>query len=488
MAGALKPGDRVGRFVIEQQLGAGGMGVVFLARDTLVGIPVALKFFSVQQQEPRQLERFKRELLLMRQISHPGICRVFDMHEDDGLIFLSMEYIQGPTLRAVLEREPRLPIPRTIEIACHLCDAVSAAHSQGVIHRDLKPGNIVIRDRNRVTILDFGLARGLDMVSITEAGVRVGTLNYMASEILRGEAASQRSDVYSLGVILYQCLSGRPPHEGDDLMSLYFAQQTPPPPPSAHNLDVTPALDRVVMQAMAFQPEERFGDAEQLRRALLQVAADAPEAACQPAPEPFPMPPPAGAAAAPPVALGIPPSETTEPERAVVADDAPEAEDRSAEARGGVGSMPNGWRWFFAVGGVAIALAAATAGWLLLTTPPGAENGNAVAPLTRAAAEPDAATADNAPEPLTARSALTPALDADSADLASQPVPAIRVDRASVARKLERFNFLYDRVSNAHKKRELDRLSEQINDAIEHRRFREADRLLDAAVRIAREP
>ena len=548
MAGPLKTGDRIGRFIIEQQLGAGGMGVVYLARDTLVGIQVALKFFSMQQQEPHQLERFKRELLLTRQISHPGICRVFDMHEDDGLLFLSMEYVPGLTLRALLDREQTLPVPRTLEIGCAMCVALAAAHRQGVIHRDLKPGNVIVRERNQVSILDFGLAKGLDMASITEVGVRVGTLNYMASEVLRGEAATERSDIYSVGVILYQCLAGRAPHEGSDVMSLYFALQNRPLPPSAHNLDVTPLLDQVVMRAMAPKPEDRQTDADQLRRELMATLADYPavaypldqEATQDEEPTEDEREIAATSAAARALIAEAGGSGHTDSLPVVSADRGPAVNHAVASPPPAAPAWPaapvrpgrgSGARWLVAIAGAATAVAAAVAGWLLWTIEPEPVAPEQAMPLPTSTApqQPDAAvTASDAGTGAIAEQLAevdqwlqqlrlqqrrrgvidgdSPELDAElrrlqafanrgqaaeallAAQRAHNLLAAIRIDETFVSRKHHRFNAVYDRGHSARNERELKRLADRIIDAIEQQRYPHANRLLNVAIELAGQP
>ncbi|MBW1873347.1 MAG: serine/threonine protein kinase, partial [Deltaproteobacteria bacterium] len=199
-----KEGDLLGRFEIKSRLGQGGMGIVYLARDPLLNIEVALKVLKPQFVKSGNFERIQREVLLARKVSHPGICRLYDIHKEDETLFITMEYVAGPTLRSLIDSKGIVAIDQSVGLICDICDAIAAAHKLEVIHRDLKPGNIVVRGRTQISILDFGLAKAMNMSSITATDIHVGTFYYMSPEVLKGKQASVQSDIYSLGVILYE--------------------------------------------------------------------------------------------------------------------------------------------------------------------------------------------------------------------------------------------------------------------------------------------
>ena len=198
------------RYRIIGLLGRGGMGEVYRADDLKLGQPVALKFLPAKlAAEPACIERFYAEVRHARGVSHPNVCRVYDVGEVDGQHFLSMEYVDGEDLASLLRRIGRLPQDKAIEIARQLCAGLAAAHDKGVLHRDLKPGNVMIDGRGRAKITDFGLAVGVDD---DKGGAEVsGTPAYMAPEQLAGKGASVQSDIYALGLVLYELFTGRRP-------------------------------------------------------------------------------------------------------------------------------------------------------------------------------------------------------------------------------------------------------------------------------------
>ena len=259
-------GTQLGRYRVERILGKGGMGVACLATDTLLGTPVVLKVLSLAITfHEEALERFKRELIMARRVTHPGICRVFDIHHEGESWFLSMEYVQGTTLEVLLRREGLLPVERSLGITQSICLAVAAAHREGVIHRDLKPTNVMVRPGDDVSVLDFGLATAVDSERLTRSGIWVGTPSYMSPEVAKGERATPLSDVYSLGVILYRCLSGRTPFVGKDALKVCDAVVLGKFVPAGQfNPNVTPDLDHLVASAMASDPARRPESAAKL--------------------------------------------------------------------------------------------------------------------------------------------------------------------------------------------------------------------------------
>ncbi|MBN2361009.1 MAG: protein kinase, partial [Deltaproteobacteria bacterium] len=272
------PGQRLGRYRLEHRLGRGAMGMVFLARDTLLNIQVALKFINPAEAERELLERFKREVLLARQVTHPGICRIYDIHEESGHLFISMEYVEGRTLLSLLHERHTLPVAQATEIVRNVCRAVGAAHQHGVIHRDLKPSNIIVRGRCRISVLDFGLAKSAQLEQITGIGARVGTVAYMAPEVLAGEPSSVASDIYSTGVMLYESVAGQLPFPCTDLVALlYQVAHNRLLPVSQFNPNVAPSLEHAIERALAVKPERRFKTIDELQKALNAVLAELPE-------------------------------------------------------------------------------------------------------------------------------------------------------------------------------------------------------------------
>ena len=229
-----------------ERLGTGGMGDVWRAEDLVLDTEVALKV--IQSASPAAREGIFREVRLARQITHPAVCRVFDVGEADGVIFFSMELVKGEDLAALLRRVGRVPAQKVIEIGLQLCAGLAAAHAQGVLHRDLKPANILIDDTGLVRISDFGIA-----IPRTEANRHsfTGTPAYMAPEQRTpGMAVSERTDVYALGLVLYDLLVG--PHVRHQVK-----QGAPLPNPATLVTNVDPQLDRLVMAALSVDPEDR---------------------------------------------------------------------------------------------------------------------------------------------------------------------------------------------------------------------------------------
>jgi serine/threonine-protein kinase len=251
------PGTFVaGRYRIVAPLGRGGMGEVYRADDVRLGQPVALKFLPpALADDATRLERLVEEVRIGRQISHPNVCRLYDIHEAEGHHFLVMEYVDGEDLASLLRRIGRLPSGKALEIARHLCAGLAAAHDKGVIHRDLKPANVLIDGRGHARIADFGLAALAERGPV--AGY-AGTAAYMAPEQLAGQGASLRSDVFSLGLVLYEMFAGRRAFEADTLERLRALHaESKPPSLSSSVPDVDPAVERVIARCLARDAAER---------------------------------------------------------------------------------------------------------------------------------------------------------------------------------------------------------------------------------------
>jgi eukaryotic-like serine/threonine-protein kinase len=270
---SIAPGDVLAnRYRIQRLLGRGGMGAVYLAHDEVLGDVVALKTISSAwaADETAMVERFKRECSAARKVSSPNVIRIHDLGEArPGLLYLSMEYVQGRTLAELITSRGLVPIPDCVDILAQICNGLTAAHDAGVIHRDLKPSNVLIGERNAVKIIDFGLAKATAVEGMTATGMLMGTPHYMSPEQVRGRRVDAASDVYSLGALAYHLVTGRPPFSGDNAIAIGFAHLSEMPPrPRQLRADIPPQLDAAIMSALAKEPPERPRSAAELRAAL----------------------------------------------------------------------------------------------------------------------------------------------------------------------------------------------------------------------------
>jgi formylglycine-generating enzyme required for sulfatase activity len=284
--------ERFGPYHIVQRLGKGGMGTVYLARDTRLDRPVALKVCHLSNQ-PQALERFRREAKAAAALRHPNLCPVYEYDVRDGIPYLVMAYIEGPTLAERLGERGPLPQREAALLVRQLALAMHEAHSHGVIHRDLKPSNVAIDERGQPVILDFGLARQGAGARLTHTGATLGTPDYMAPEQVRGDTAAigPACDVYSLGIILYELLTGEVPFQGPLPALLGQALYAEPPPPSQLRPDLDPRLEAVCLRALAKDPAQRHADMAAFAAALEQAApggdaSRSPTAASPAPPEP----------------------------------------------------------------------------------------------------------------------------------------------------------------------------------------------------------
>lgn len=256
------------RYRVVALAGRGGMGEVYRADDLKLGQVVALKFLPESlSQDPAALERFRAEVRTARQVSHPNVCRVFDIGEADGALFLTMEYVDGEDLASVVRRIGRLSPDKASEIARQICAGLAAAHERGVIHRDLKPANVMLDGAGKVRVTDFGLASLATSVKGAEA--RAGTPAYMALEQLAGREATSRSDIYSLGLILYEILTGKRAFEASTLPELMkLREEGTITNPSTLVRDLDPLIERVILRCLEKDPEKRPASALQVSAAL----------------------------------------------------------------------------------------------------------------------------------------------------------------------------------------------------------------------------
>ena len=265
-----------GRYEIQGLLGRGGMGVVYRAHDRDLDDAVAIKTLRGEalSADPTLLDRFKQEIRLARRITHPNILRTHDLGESGGLRYLSMEFVRGLTLKQLVEAGDILPTPVGLRIAKQICAGLAAAHEVGVIHRDIKPQNIIIEATGGLKIMDFGIARLKEERGMTAEGTVVGTPDYMSPEQARGIALDFRSDIYSTGVVLYEVFTGTLPFEGDTPLAVVLKHiQEKPPSPQTRNPKIDPKTSQIILKCMQKDPKDRFQSVNDLYEALTRVTA-----------------------------------------------------------------------------------------------------------------------------------------------------------------------------------------------------------------------
>ncbi|MEU4333119.1 protein kinase [Micromonospora lupini] len=275
----LSPGVQLGnRYRLDERIASGGMGDVWRGTDQVLGRTVAVKsLLPALLDDPDFAERFRGEARTMATINHPGVVDVYDFGNDQQIAFLVMEYVEGDALSSTLSRVGRLTPARTMALVAQAADALHAAHEKGIVHRDVKPGNLLVRPNGTLVLTDFGIARSDIVGQLTAAGSVLGTASYISPEQATGQVATPASDVYALGVVAYQCLAGRRPFEGDNPLDIAMrhVRETPRPLPS----DIPPQVRAVVERALAKDPAARWpsaaalaGVARQLKAALSQQA------------------------------------------------------------------------------------------------------------------------------------------------------------------------------------------------------------------------
>src|SRR5205814_5675085 len=259
-----------GRYRIEQVLGRGGMGVVYKAIDTQLDETVAIKTLpgDVMQRSPEDLERFKREIRLARKITHRNVLRTYDYGEADGVYFISMEFVRGYTLSELSDEvdNKQLAVRVAVGVSRQICRGLQVAHEQGIIHRDIKPQNVLIDHKGEVKLMDFGIARMAEAPEAkTQAGLIVGTPHYMSPEQVQGKQLDPRSDVYSMGVLIYEMLVGRRPFESSSLTGVLTAHITEKAkPPIDLRLEIGRDINAIVMKALENDPKLRYANAGEL--------------------------------------------------------------------------------------------------------------------------------------------------------------------------------------------------------------------------------
>ena len=274
----IQPGSTfAGRYDIKESLGAGGMGVVYRAFDRELQEPVAIKTLRPEAMAGGTvaLDRFKQEIRLARRIAHRNVVRTYDLGEQNGMYYLTMEYVEGTSLKQLIVTRGKLPVAVTLTVGKQLCRALEVAHAEGVIHRDIKPQNIVVEPSGFLKVMDFGIARLANPPQgkgLTEAGTSIGTPDYMSPEQLSGAELDPRSDLYAAGVVLFECLTGRVPFEAETTWALVAKHlEEEPPDPRKFNADVPPELAAVILKAMAKTPADRYATAAELHDALALI-------------------------------------------------------------------------------------------------------------------------------------------------------------------------------------------------------------------------
>jgi serine/threonine protein kinase/tetratricopeptide (TPR) repeat protein len=266
------------RYEIIEELGKGGMGRVYRVEDTKLKQEVALKLVKPEIAKNKEtIDRFRNELKTARMIAHKNVCRMFDLGEAEGAHFITMEYVRGEDLKSMIQRSGQLGIGTAISVAEQVCEGLSEAHRLGVVHRDLKPSNIMIDREGNVRIMDFGIARSLESGGITEFGVMIGTPKYMSPEQVEGKEVDHRSDIYSLGIILYEMVTGKVPFEGETPFTIGVKHKSETPrDPKELNRQIPDDLSRLILQCLAKEKERRYQTAEELRRDLQRIGKGIP--------------------------------------------------------------------------------------------------------------------------------------------------------------------------------------------------------------------
>ena len=275
-------GKTLRNYRITEKLGVGGQGAVYKATDGKLGRSVVIKVLPPELTKAANLKRFEREARLASSLDHPNICTIFDLDEVDGVHFIAMQHVEGKNVRQLVAGRP-LDLKTTVLIGLQVADALAAAHSRGIIHRDIKSGNVMVTPSGKVKVLDFGLAKllddteaqqtGIHRTELTEVGVPYGTATYAAPEQARGDRVDKRADVFSTGVLLYEMLTGTWPFRGKTTIDVRYAVLHDPPRPISElrTSTIPPRLQKIVDRALEKDPKDRFQNMEDFRNELREV-------------------------------------------------------------------------------------------------------------------------------------------------------------------------------------------------------------------------
>ena len=267
-----------GRYQIIEELGKGGMGKVYKANDTKINEKIALKLIKPEvSSDKKTIERFSNELKFARKIRHGNVCQMFDLNEEKGAHYITMEYVKGEDLKKLIRKMGQLSVGQVIPIGKQVCEGLAEAHRLGVVHRDLKPQNVMVDEEGNARIMDFGIARSIIGKGITGAGVMIGTPEYMSPEQAEVKEVDQRSDIYSLGVILYEMVTGRVPFEGETPLGIAMKHKSEiPKDPREINSQIPEDLSRVILRCMEKDKENRYQSAGEIRSELVNIEKGIP--------------------------------------------------------------------------------------------------------------------------------------------------------------------------------------------------------------------
>jgi len=269
-----------GRYQIIEELGRGGMGQVYKVLDTHIDERIALKILLPGiSEDTSTIERFSNELKIARQITHKNVCRMYHFGRDGDHHYITMEYVSGENLKSFIKRSGQLTVGKAVFIGLQICDGLDEAHKLGVVHRDLKPHNIIIDEEGNAKVMDFGIARSLKTRGITGTGSVIGTPEYMSPEQAEGGEVDPRSDIYSLGVILFEMVTGTPPFDGETALSVAMKHKSEPPPnPKSFNEDIPAGLNRLILKCLEKDKAKRYQTVRDLRSELESIQTEAPSA------------------------------------------------------------------------------------------------------------------------------------------------------------------------------------------------------------------
>ncbi|HXG63814.1 MAG TPA: serine/threonine-protein kinase, partial [Blastocatellia bacterium] len=265
-------GNILGNYRIVEKLGEGGMGAVYKGVDMMLEREVAIKMLRPElSSQPHVVERFRSEAITLAKLNHPNIATLFNFLREGSDFFMVMEYVRGETLEDVIRKQGAMPVERAIELFAHVLEGIDHAHRMGIVHRDIKPANMMLTDTGSLKVMDFGIARVLGTSRMTRQGNVIGTVEYMSPEQVRGEECDARSDIYSLGILLYEMLTGRVPFASSSEFELMRAQiEELPPPPRTFAAHIPLPIEHAIMRSLAKKPEARFQTAGEFRVALEQ--------------------------------------------------------------------------------------------------------------------------------------------------------------------------------------------------------------------------
>ena len=281
-------GNVVGSYKITEKIGEGGMGAVFKGIDLMLEREVAIKMLRPElASQPQVVERFRSEAVALAKLNHPNIATLFSFLRQGEHFFMVMEFVRGETLDSLMRRSGAMPCDKAIALFCQALEGIDHAHRMGIIHRDIKPANMMLTETGTLKVMDFGIARVLGTSRMTKQGNIVGTIEYMSPEQVRGQETDARSDIYSLGILLYEMLTGRVPFSSDseyDLMRMQI--ENAPQPPRTFSAQVPQSVEQAIMRSLAKRADARFQGAAEFRNALLNAlgAGAAPRMAAQSVP------------------------------------------------------------------------------------------------------------------------------------------------------------------------------------------------------------